>query len=105
MKRTTLFFTILSALTLTSCDVHFGNIHYDVPWWVIAIPTGIILFAVYIIGGIILSKNEYVCPHCNKTFSPKWWKAAYSIHLNSDRVLKCPHCKKRSLCKIKRVIK
>lgn len=102
MKNITLLLIIISTLMFSSCDVHFGNIHYDVPWWVIAIPVAVILLSVYIIGGIILSKNEYVCPNCNKTFSPKWYKAAYTIHLNNDRVFKCPHCKKRGLCKLKK---
>lgn len=102
MKRIILILTVALTLVLTSCDVHFGELHYDVPWWTIAIPTGIILLAVFIIGGIVLSKKEYVCPYCGNTFSPKWYKAAYTIHFNDDRVFKCPHCKKRGLCNIKR---
>lgn len=45
MKRTiALFvFTIILTFMLTSCDVHFGDTHYDVHWWVIAIPVVIIL--------------------------------------------------------------
>ncbi len=32
---------------LVSCDVHFGDVHYDVPWWVIAVivvPVVLIIF-------------------------------------------------------------
>ena len=98
MKGISLLSMLALTLALTSCDVHFGDVHYDVPWWVIAIPTVIILLTAFIVGGIIISKKKYVCPNCGYVFSPKFYKAAYSVHLNDDRVFKCPHCKKRGLC-------
>ena len=103
MKKILLsIFTIAIMLTLCSCEVHFFNLRYDVPWWVIAIPTAVVLILTFVIGGIVLSKNEYICPHCNHTFKPKWHRVGFSVHLNSDRVLKCPNCKSRGLCHIKR---
>lgn len=91
-------FTIAIMLTLCSCEVHFFNLRYDVPWWAIAIPVAIFTIVTFIISGCVLSKKKYCCPNCNKTFNPKWYRVAFSAHINDDRTLKCPHCGKRGLC-------
>ena len=79
-------------LMLTSCDVHFGSKHYDVAWWVIAIPVCLFSMIMLYAGGKHISNHEFVCPECNKTFHPKWWVAALSLHINDNRYFKCPHC-------------
>ena len=90
---------VFCQLVLTSCDVHFGSAHYDVPWWVIALPVSLILLMTYRIGGKIISSHKYVCPKCLESFYPEWWAAGVSLHINDDRYFKCPHCKKRSFCR------
>ena len=54
-------------LMLTSCDVHFGSKHYDVAWWVIAIPVCLFSMIMLYAGGKHISNHEFVCPECNKT--------------------------------------
>ena len=99
MKKIVCVASIFSfMLVLTGCDVHFGALHYDVPWWVIAIPVALFTIVAFIISGSILSRKKYCCPNCNKTFNPKWYRVAFSAHINDDRTLKCPHCGKRGLC-------
>ena len=90
---------ILLALVLTSCEVHVGNERTDVKWYVIAVPTIIFAAACFVTAGVVLSENTYVCPECGKRFRPKWWRAMFSLRINSDRVLKCPHCGHKGFCR------
>ncbi len=85
-------------LSLCSCQVNVSSATYDVPWWIIIVPTVVFIFVVWYAVGKYISKKKYVCPSCHKTFYPKWWGAAFSLHVNDDRALKCPHCKKKSFC-------
>ena len=90
--------TIISAFTLTSCKVNWFNQQYDVPWWVIAVPVVIFSAIVFFVAGKHIASKSYVCHKCYKTFYPKWWKAAFTIHMNGDRVFKCPHCGRWGFC-------
>jgi len=83
--------SLLSPLVLSSCEVHFFSQSYDVEWYVIAIPTAIVVGATLIITGAVLSKNVYVCSKCGHRFHPKWWQTL-TIHVGSDRLFKCPKC-------------
>ena len=94
-----LLLLILLALVLTSCEAHVGNDRFDVKWYVIAIPATVFAAACVVIAGIVLSKNTYVCPECGERFHPKWWRAMFSLHDGSDRVLKCPHCGHKGFCR------
>lgn len=99
MKKRLLFGLFLSVpWVLTSCEVHWGGKSYEVQWWVNAVLIFLILSVTFIVAGLIISKTKYSCPKCNGIFYPKWWKAAFSIHMNSDRVFKCPHCGRRGFC-------
>jgi len=102
MKR---FLSVLGVLflfifTLSACDVHFGDNHYDIPWYFIAIPVIIFTAIVFAVAGKIIANKKYVCPKCYKTFSPKWWVAAFSLHINGERLFKCPHCGRKNFCHI-----
>ncbi len=43
------------------------------------------------------AKAVYVCEHCQHRFKAGW-KVLFSLHVNDDYVLKCPHCGKRDFC-------
>lgn len=103
MKKKILVLIVLiciMTLSMTSCRVNWFDKHYDVPWWLIAVPVTAFSVIVWIVAGKHIASKKYVCPKCNKTFYPKWWKAAVSIHINDDRVFKCPHCGRKGFCKI-----
>ena len=85
-------------LSLTSCDVHFGSKHYAVPWYVIAVIDAIVIAAVLIIVGVIISRGRYRCPECGEEFSPKWYQAMFSLHDGNSRVFKCPKCGRKGFC-------
>ena len=104
MKKILALFVLICILTvlLTSCQVNWFDQQYDVPWWVISIPITILSVLVWIVAGKHIASKKYVCPKCNKTFYPKWWKAALSIHMNDDRVFKCPHCGRKGFCPLSR---
>ena len=103
MKKILALFVLICILTvlLTSCQVNWFDQQYDVPWWVIAVPVTIFSVLVWIVAGKHIASKKYVCPKCNKTFYPKWWKAALSIHMNDDRVFKCPNCGRKGFCEKK----
>ena len=93
---------IIWAFALTSCEVNWFEQQYDVPWWMIALPVAVLFVIVWFATGKYIASKKYVCPKCNKTFYPKWWQAALSIHMNDDRVFKCPHCGRKGFCPISR---
>ncbi len=103
IKRFTLVaLTSVLVFSLASCQVNWFDRHYDVPWWVIVVPAGIFSLIIWVTASKYIASKQHVCPKCNSTFYPKWWKAAISIHMNDDRVFKCPHCGRKSFCHISR---
>ncbi len=94
MKKFLIFILIISMIFLCSCEIHFGEKVYDMHWLFIAIPTVLIL----IISGVSIAKKKFVCPNCNKTFYVSWIKCIFSGHINDERSLRCPHCKKIGAC-------
>ncbi|MDD6981684.1 MAG: hypothetical protein PUJ21_08115 [Clostridia bacterium] len=98
MRKMLCLAVLLCPMMLCSCEVHFGSAHHIVPWWMIAIPVAVFVIAVWLIAGICIAKKTYACPSCGKSFQPKWWKAMLSIHVNEDRLFRCPHCGKKGMC-------
>ncbi len=94
--------TVVLSISLTSCQVNWFDKHYDVPWWVIAVPVVIFSAIVWFAVGKHIASKKYVCPKCNKSFYPTWRQAAISIHMNDDRVFKCPHCGRKGFCHVSR---
>lgn len=83
-------------LLLTSCEVHFGNIHYDLHWWVIAIP--VILFCV--LRHCFAVSHTYACTECGTKFRPRWYEISTWINGYGGKavVAKCPHCHRKQRC-------
>ena len=87
-------------LSLSSCTVNWFDAQHDVPWWTIAVPLVILAVIGLISARYSFASKTYVCPKCGQSFTPKWWVITFAVHVNSDRVLKCPHCGKRSFCSL-----
>ena len=104
MKRSITIVLIIGVnlFFLTSCKVNWFDQQYDVPWWVIAVPVVVFSAIVWFAAGKHIASKKYVCPKCNKSFYPKWWHAAISIHMNDDRVFRCPHCGRKGFCPLSR---
>ena len=94
MKKLSFLVTVLLVLLLTSCDVHFGNIHYDAPWWSVAIP----ILVVLLISHIYLIHRTYTCPNCGYKIKPKWYQISIWVHVGGKRIVKCPNCGKIEKC-------
>jgi DNA-directed RNA polymerase subunit RPC12/RpoP len=97
-----LFLLLASMLTLTSCRVNWFGESYDVPWYVVAIPTLIICGIAFFIAGMSIAKKLYVCPKCGSEFHPDFWLAMCSMHIGSDRYFKCPKCGHKGFCTVSR---
>ena len=97
-----LFLLLASILTLTSCRVNWFGESYDVPWYVVAIPTLIICGIAFFIAGMSIAKKLYVCPKCGSEFHPDFWLAMCSMHIGSDRYFKCPKCGHKGFCHVSR---
>ncbi len=93
---------VILTLTLTSCRVNWFGESYDMPWYVVAIPTLIFCAVVFFIAGRSIAKKIYVCPKCGEEFHPNFWLAMCSIHMGSDRVFKCPKCGHKGFCHVSR---
>lgn len=87
-------------LLLSSCTVNWFDGPHDVPWWTVAIPTVLLFIILAVIARRCFTGKAYICPQCRETFSPAWWRAALTVHLNSNRVFKCPHCGRRGFCRV-----
>lgn len=103
IKKIALVFMIsITTLFLSSCQVNWFGKHYDVPWWVIAVPVTVFSLIILITVGKHIASKKYVCPECNKSFRPKLTDAILSVHVGDDRLFKCPYCGKRSFCHVSR---
>ena len=93
---------LIMTFTLTSCRVNWFDKQYDVPWYVVAIPTLIICAIVFFIAGKSISNKLYVCPRCGSEFHPNFWLAMCSMHIGSDRLFRCPKCGHKGFCPVSR---
>ena len=90
---------VLLTLSLTSCQVNWGNTSYDVPWYVMAIIISAIVIISSILSCLIIFKRSYLCPKCNKEFKPtNWYNFLWIFHFCGSRLFRCPHCKRISFC-------
>ncbi len=78
--------------------INWFDEHFEVPLGFGITITIIIILLVLVPVLIYLSKTIYVCDKCGCRFRLKWYKCMFSIHMNDDRYLKCPKCKKKSWC-------
>ena len=86
--------TLCTAFSLTSCQVNWFDRSYDVPWYFIAIPVVLIL----VISYVILITRTYVCPECGTEFKPRWYDFSVCLHINGERIVKCPNCGRKGFC-------
>ncbi len=100
MKRLLLSFScsVCLLLSLTSCEVHWFSQSYDMPWYVVVIPTALFIIAVTALAGYLISRKSYRCSQCDKTFHPPWHSTVVSIHIGDRRVFRCPHCGHKGFC-------
>ena len=99
MKRVfSMSILLIVMLSLTSCTVNWFGDTLDVPWYYVAIPVAVIFVA----GYFILMSRTYICPHCEKEFKAKPYQLYVTVHMNRKRLAKCPHCGKKSFCRVKR---
>ncbi len=87
---------------LTSCRVNWFDRQYDVPWYYVAIPVAIYCAIVWIIAHMYIMSGTYICPQCYTEIKLKWYQISAYVHLNGERLVKCPNCKRKSFCKRKR---
>lgn len=45
------------------------------------------------------SKHDFACANCGNTFQPKWTQLVFEVHAFDAHRLKCPFCKRTTLCK------
>lgn len=98
MKKICLISTLFLLLFLCSCKVNWFSETYDVPWYFVVIPCIVIFVLAYI---LIISKT-YICPNCKTEFKPKWYQLYITIHFDGKRIAKCPNCKRKGYCEVKK---
>ena len=82
-------------MTFNWFDEHY---YIPMPLWMAVIITVLFILVVCAIGGSVLAKNTYACPNCGHLFKKKWYQMMLSLHINDNRWLKCPSCKKKDWC-------
>ena len=47
--------------------------------------------------------NKAICPNCNHIFDINpWQKIVHIVRIGNRKLLKCPHCNRRGMCKMLR---
>lgn len=99
MKKLAFIFLMCAmSFGLTSCQINWFGEQYDAPWMIIAVPIVVICAIDLFVMGRYVASKKYVCSECGKSFYPKWWQAAFSVHVMHYRYFKCPHCGKKDFC-------
>ena len=65
---------------------------------ILSVLLALVFAAIWLIDGTAVAEKTFVCNACGKHFSPKWWKAGFSVHMGEHTVLRCPHCKTKDFC-------
>ncbi|MDO4730872.1 MAG: hypothetical protein Q4B14_01915, partial [Clostridia bacterium] len=86
---------IILMLSLPGCTVNWFDKHYDVEWFVIAIPVTVI----FLILHIYIMSATYICPKCGANFKPKWYQITAYLHFMGKRLVRCPICQKMNYLK------
>ena len=97
-KLFSIIMLIVLTFSLSGCTVNWFGESYDVPWFVIAVPVAVIC----VIGHVYIMSGTYVCPECGEIFKPKWYQISAYVHFMSERLIKCPKCKKINYCRRKK---
>ena len=97
-KAISIFVLLATTLSLSSCAVNWFGDTMDVPWYYIAIPVALVA----VLGYMILMSKTYICPHCQTEFKAKPHQFYVTIHYCGKRFAKCPNCKIKSFCKVKK---
>ena len=97
-KALLLLSTAVLVLSLSSCTVNWFGETRDVAWYYIAIPVALIA----VCGYFILMSRTYICPRCHREFKAKPYQLSVTIHMNGQRLAKCPHCGRKGFCKSRR---
>ena len=97
-KALLLLSTAVLVLSLSSCTVNWFGETRDVAWYYIAIPVALIA----VCGYFILMSRTYICPRCHREFKAKPYQLSVMIHMNGQRLAKCPHCGRKGFCKSRR---
>lgn len=73
------------------------------PWMITITVCSLILLIVVAVLCVQLEwrAGVYVCPHCGKTFKPRFWAVLFAMHLGTTRYLSCPTCHEKGWCKKK----
>lgn len=83
-------------LLLSSCDIHFGSKHYDVPWYFVLILALLLLILpvrLLISENKRASKTKYTCTKCGEAFYPvKKINVGGLSNTAGYRLLRCPYC-------------
>ena len=99
MKKVCLFLVLMLVIvSLTSCQINWFGGTVDAPWYYVVIPIVTILIFAY----IILMSQTYICPRCKTEFKAKPYQLYVTIHCNGERIAKCPCCKRRGFCKVRK---
>ena len=99
MKKAFLVSILLTiTLSLTSCKVNWFGGTVDVPWYFVAVP----VLLIFIFAYFILMSKTYICPHCKTEFKAKPYDLSVTVHFCGKRLAKCPNCKRKSFCEIKK---
>ena len=93
-KFFSIIFLVVLLSTFSGCRVNWFDKHYDVPWYIIAIPVAII----FIIAHFYIMSATYVCPKCGTQLKPKWYQISAYFHFMGKRLIKCPKCHKTNYC-------
>ena len=77
--------------------VHWFGSYFSVPFAVGIVSIIIITLIIFIAAYATITSKYYVCQKCGKRFKGRPWDV-FSSHMGDDRLLRCPVCRKKTVC-------
>ncbi len=67
-------------------------------WWIIAAYAVLAVPFSIFISKYYYNNVSYMCPHCNKVFTPSFKEMFWAAHTPAKRKLTCPDCGTKEWC-------
>ncbi len=102
MGKRRLWLAVLGlAGVLSSCTVRVSwfDSYFYAPWWAVAVPVTVASVIVWVVAYAWCVRKTYRCPECGADIKPGWNEFSVCIHLNGERVVRCPVCGRRGFCR------
>ncbi len=93
--------SLILPAVLSSCmvRVNWFDSYFYAPWWAVAVPVIVSSVIIVAVAYAWCVRQTYRCPNCGTDIRPRWNEFYVCIHLNGERVVRCPVCGRKGFCR------